>query len=410
VRSAPIEHGVRSAPIEQSVSRLGPGDACAVRRRYGLGEGPYVVYPAITHPHKNHRLLLEVMARHWTDPTLRLVLLGGGHAHALVLLNFRNFISEQLDVTLVNAGPVHTYSGMVPGVIAGHYAAQDAQIDLARLARGVGVELVQGRVVRLDPDAKEIELAGGATLRYDVVSLNLGSIPDGVVEPAIAVKPFDGFFTRWRELLDTGPKAPRIAIVGAGAGGVEVAMAMAYALDRRGMGGSVEIFTDHFSFPPGVAARIQNALQERSIPLHLDTAIASGFDATFWVTGASALPLLRDAGLTTDARGFVLVDPCLRSVSHPDVFAAGDTASLEGASLPKSGVYAVRQAPVLAENLKRVVRGMAMLDYVPQKAGLSLISCGGKYAIASRGNWSAEGRWAWWWKNWLDRRWIAKFR
>ena len=340
----------------------------------------------------------------------RLVLLGGGHAHAVVLLKFRNFNSKNLEVTLVNAGPVHTYSGMVPGVIAGHYSAKEAQIDLAHLARRAAVELVQGRVVRLDPDAKQVELAGGATLGYDVVSLNLGSMPDGLVESAIAVKPFDEFFTHWRRLLETGPKAPRIAIVGAGAGGVEIAMAMKFALDRRGMGGSVELFSDRLAFPPGVAVRIRNALHVRSIPLHLNTAIASGFDATFWITGASALPLLRDAGLKTDARGFVLVDACLRSVSHPDVFAAGDTASLERAMLPKSGVYAVRQAPVLAENLKRVLRGMALLDYVPQKAGLSLISCGGKYAIASRGNWSAEGRWAWWWKNWLDRRWIALFR
>jgi len=130
----------------------------------------------------------------------------------------------------------------------------------------------------------------------------------------------------------------------------------------------------------------------------------------FWTAGAAALPMLRESGLMTDARGYVLVDPGLRSVSHPDVFAAGDTASLEGAAVPKSGVHAVRQAPVLAENLKRVVRGMPMLDYLPQKAGLALISCGGKYAIASRGGWSAEGAWAWWWKDWLDRRWIARFR
>ncbi len=340
----------------------------------------------------------------------RLVLLGGGHAHALVLLKFRNFISTSLKVSLVSPGPVHVYSGMVPGVLAGHYAAADAQIGLAQLAREAGADLIQGRVLRLEADAKQAVLENGDSVPYDYASLNLGSVPDGLVESAIAVKPFEGFFTRWRELLETGPKAPRIAVVGAGAGGVEVAMAMKFALDRRGAGGSVELFSDRFAFLPGVTARVRKALHERSIPLHLNTAIASGFDAMFWITGASALPLLRESGLKTDARGFVLVDPSLRSVSHPDVFAAGDTASLEGAALPKSGVYAVRQAPVLAENLKRAVRGLPMLDYAPQKASLSLISCGAKYAIASRGTWSAEGQWAWWWKDWLDRRWIARFR
>jgi selenide,water dikinase len=340
----------------------------------------------------------------------RLVLLGGGHAHALVLLKFREFISKNLEVVLVSPGPVHTYSGMVPGVIAGHYAAAEAQIDLACLARNAGAEFIQGWMLRLDPAARQVELENGDRLHYDVASLNLGSVPDGPVAHATAVKPFDSFFTRWRELLEKGPRAPRIAVVGAGAGGVELAMAMKHALERRAGGGSVDLFSDQFPFSPALAARLRNALDRLSIPLRVGEAAGSGYDAMFWATGAAASPMLRESGLKTDARGYLLVDASLRSVSHPDVFAAGDNASLEGAALPKSGVYAVRQGAVLAENLKRVVRGMAMLDYVPQKASLSLISCGGKYAIASRGNWSAEGGWAWYWKDWVDRRWIASFR
>ena len=342
----------------------------------------------------------------------RLLLLGGGHAHALALLRLRNFISRNLQVTLVSPGPAHTYSGMVPGVIAGHYSAANAQIGLARLAAGAGAELKLGEVRRLDADAKQVELSSGETLDYDVVSLNLGSMPEGAGARAIAVKPFDRFIARWRELLDGGPRAPRVAVAGAGAGGVEIAMAMKFALDRRGTGGSVALFSERNDFSPALAARIRRALALLSIELRPHTLAAPdepGFDALFWVTGASALPLLRESGVKTDGRGFALVDASLRSVSHPDVFAAGDNATLLGAALPKSGVYAVRQGAVLAKNLKRIVRGMPMLDYVPQKAGLSLISCGGKYAIASRGGWSAEGRWAWWWKDWLDRRWVAKF-
>lgn len=338
----------------------------------------------------------------------RLMLLGGGHAHALVLLKFRNFISKNLHVSLVTPSPVHVYSGMVPGVVAGHYAAADAQIDLARLARDAGAELVLGRVLKLDPDAKQVELANGDRLGYDVASLNLGSMVQAPGAQAIAVKPFEVFIARWRELLERGPKKPRIAVVGAGAGGVELAMAMRFALAGNG---EVVLFDEKNPFPPGVARRIRNALDRLSIELQNRRVNAAepGFDALFWVTGASALPLLRDSGLRTDASGYVQVDASLRSVSHPDVFAAGDNASLEGAALPKSGVYAVRQGAVLAENLKRIVRGMPMLDYFPQKASLSLISCGDKYAIASRGSWSAEGRWAWWWKDWIDRRWVARF-
>jgi len=333
----------------------------------------------------------------------RLVLLGGGHAHALVLLKLREFVSKNLAVSLVTPSRVHVYSGMVPGVVAGHYSVAEAQIDLARLATRAGVELVLGSVRSLDTAAKQVVLASGDAISYDVASLNLGS-------KANSVKPFEKFIAHWQELLQRPPDARRIAVVGAGAGGVELAMAMKFAFDQQGSGGSVELFTDRLVFPPDVAARIRRALEGLSIPLHLSTAAPAGFDATFLVTGASALPLLRESGIKTDARGYVLVDAGLRSVSHPDVFAAGDNASLQGHDLPKSGVYAVRQGAVLAENLKRVVRGMPMLDYVPQESSLSLLSCGAKYAIASRGGWSAEGGWVWQWKNWVDRRWIAKFR
>ena len=340
----------------------------------------------------------------------RLLLLGGGHAHALVLREFRNFVSKNLEVILVDAGQVHTYSGMVPGVVAGHYAVAEAQIDLARLARDAGAQFIRDRVLRLDPAEKQALLENGDQVGYDVVSLNLGSAPGGLPAGALAAKPFDDFFAGWRKLCEQGPHAPRVAVVGAGAGGVELAMAMKYALEQRGTGGTVELFSDRLAFPAEVADRVRRALAERSIPLHLDAGMAPGFDANFWVTGAAPLPMLRESGLTTDARGFVLVDASLRSVSHPDVFAAGDNAALEGETLPKAGVIAVRQGAVLARNLKRVLRGMAMLDYAPQKVSLALISCGSKYAIASRGGWTAEGRWAWWWKNWLDRRWVARFR
>jgi len=339
-----------------------------------------------------------------TPGVTRILLLGGGHAHALVLRRFRKFLSKYLEVVLVSADAVHTYSGMVPGVVAGHYAAAEAQIDLARLARDAGARFVQGRVLRLDPDAKHAVLESGERLGYKVLSLNLGSAPAGLAAGAIPAKPFEAFFARWRELLEQRERAPRIAVVGAGAGGVELAMAMKFALAGRG---EVVLFSDRDVFPPAVSARVRRALGRLAIEVRAGEPAA--FDATFWVTGPAAPPMLRESGLRTDDRGYVLVDASLRSVSHPDVFAAGDNASLEGAALPKSGVYAVRQGAVLAENLKRVVRGMEMRDYVPQRASLSLISCGAKYAIASRGGWSAEGRWAWWWKDWIDRRWLRGF-
>ncbi|HEY8068020.1 MAG TPA: FAD-dependent oxidoreductase [Burkholderiales bacterium] len=354
----------------------------------------------------------------------RLLLVGGGHAHLPVLRALADFVSKNLDVKLVTPGPLHTYSGMVPGAVAGHYAVPQAQVDLARLAGRAGVELVLNSVLSFDPAEKIIDLGNGDRIPYDLLSLNLGSLPNylgvpGAVEYAIAARPFERFLGRWNALLEES-KAPRIAIAGAGAGGVELAMAMKHRLREA----EVVLFSGENSFSSGVTGRVSRSLERLSIgfrPATPVTAVESGpivvsrsgrepFHALFWAAGAAAPPLLRQSGLDCDAHGYARVDDTLRSVSHPTVFASGDTASLEGAGVAKSGVYAVRQGAVLAENLKLALLGKDLRRYVPQKESLSLISCGGKYAIASRGRWSAEGSWVWWWKNWLDRRWVARFQ
>ena len=351
----------------------------------------------------------------------RLLLLGGGHAHVQVLRGLAGFSAGNADIRLVTPNPIHIYSGMIPGIVAGHYAAAEAQIDLARLALRAGVELVLERVAAIDAGAKIVTLESGSSLEFDIASLDLGSLPNdsgvpGAREHAISAKPFESFLAHWSALLKKGV-APRVAIAGAGAAGVELAMAMRYR------GAEVVLFSDRNDFPGDVHGRILNALKRSSVDLRSNTPVravepgpvavsSSGrerFDALFWSAGAAALRWLRDSALALDGDGFVLVDPTLRSLSHSQVFAAGDCATLQVARLPKSGVYAVREGTLLAQNLRRLVEGKPLASYQPQSRQLSLISCGQRYAIASRGGWSAEGAWAWRWKDWIDRRWIARF-
>ena len=336
-----------------------------------------------------------------------------------VLRIFAGRSVNNVEIKLVTPSPIHTYSGMVPGVVAGHYAVADAQIDVAALARRARVDLILDRAVSFD--SKQVRLEKNEPLAFDLLSLNLGSIPDyvgvpGAREHAIGAKPFETFLGRWNELR---LKRPHIAVAGAGAAGVELAMAMKYA-----GAGEVSLYSDRNVLPQSVLVRILRALKGFSIDFRADTPVTAvepgptvisrggreKFDALFWAAGAAAPPLLRESGLRTDKAGFALTDSSLRSVSHPAVFAAGDTATLEAAAHPKSGVYAVRHGAVLAENLRRVARGEPLNQYRPQDQQLALISCGAKYAIASRGGWSAEGAWAWRWKDWIDRRWIARFR
>jgi len=134
------------------------------------------------------------------------------------------------------------------------------------------------------------------------------------------------------------------------------------------------------------------------------------YDELVWVTEAGGAPWLADTGLALDRTGFVVVDATLRSVTDPRIFAAGDTASNRDHPRPKAGVFAVRQGPPLAENLHRVLQGEAPLPFTPQRAFLSLVSTGDKYAIASRGRWAAEGRLVWRLKDQIDRRWMRQWQ
>lgn len=325
----------------------------------------------------------------------RVLLVGGGHAHAWVLR-----AGVQGEVTLVTPYAHHVYSGMLPGFVAGHYKLDEIRIDIAALAARAGVRLVLGRVVSLDADRRIARLEEGAELEYDLASLDVGS-DSAAPAYALAAKPFEPFMEQWLEAKD---RLRSVAVVGGGAAGVEVAMAVAHRVNAR-----ITLYSDQPMFRAGLARRIARQLARNGVELRAGVTFEEHLretgDLVIWTTGAAALPWLRASGLAVDERGFVLVDDRLRSVSHPEVLAAGDCASLRGAAHPKSGVYAVRHAPVLAANL-----GGAERRYVPQRRALALISCGDRYAIADWNGLSVEGAWVWRWKDRIDRRWVEGFR
>jgi len=344
-----------------------------------------------------------------------LLLVGAGHAHATLLSALAKAPLFGARITLVSPGGAQLYSGMLPGVIAGHYRPDEARIDIARLAEHVYAEFVQGTVEALDPATRTARLQDGRELRYDVASINVGSLTDtaipGSVEHAIGVKPFEAFMQRL-----SGSKARDVAVVGGGAAGAELAMAI------RHRGAGVSLYSDRTAFPPGLARRLAAALRHTGVdfrqgmavhaiepgPVVLAGASRQAFDLVVLATAAAPLEWPRRSGLATDERGFILVDASLRSISHPEVFAAGDCATLRDAPHPKSGVYAVRHGAVVLANLRKLLNGEALEAYRPQKRVLLLISTGARSAIAARGGWTAEGRWVWRWKDWIDRRWIRR--
>ena len=346
----------------------------------------------------------------------RILLVGAGHAHLAAL---RSFVKKPLygaRVTLVTPEARQIYSGMLPGLIAGHYGMDEVQVDVAQLCRRAFAEFTPGSLTAHDLERRKAVLEDGTELGYDLASLNAGSLVDRSLagaEHALAAKPFGSLV---RGLKQAAPG--RVAVAGAVVAGIELAMALSHR------GAAVTLYSGQSGLASAAARRAARALRRQAVDFRPGmpvTAIEPGpvviagtsrqeFDLVILATGAAPLPWLRDSGLAVDAAGFALVHDTLQSVSHPEVCAAGDCATLRAAPHPRSGVYAVRHGEVLAENLRRLLKAQPPNAYRPQRKALMLISCGARYAIAERGGWTAEGRWVWRWKDWIDRRWIESLR
>jgi selenide,water dikinase len=366
----------------------------------------------------------------------RLVLVGGGHAHVEVLRRFGLMPAAGVELVLISPDRFTAYSGMLPGLVAGHYTFQESHIDLEPLARFAKARLVYDLVVGLDAVAKVLLCDSGLTVAYDVVSLDVGAAPTRLLQGrhadvGIPVKPVAVYLAQWDQVLHAARQRPLDAVVvGGGAGGVEITLAMQHRLSqltpRTSVAFSIVSMSD--TILPGHAAAVQSIMQrtleERGIRVRLGqrverledghVVLQSGerlqADRVFWAVGAQASDWLTAAGLAIDAAGFVLVEDTLQSVSHAEVFAAGDVATMQRHPRPKSGVYAVRQGPPLAENLRRCLAGHRLEPYFPQPRALNLISTGNRYAVASWGPLCTAGAWVWRWKDRIDRKFMQRYR
>ncbi len=364
-----------------------------------------------------------------------IVLIGGGHSHVEVLRKFGMQPDPTIRLTLIARDLEAPYSGMLPGLIAGHYTHAEAHVNLRPLAKFAGAKIYHDEAIGLDLERRRVRCKNRPDVPFDFVSINVGSRPSaagvpGAMEYALPVKPVERFLEGWSQIQQrvNQTKGPfNIVVVGGGAGGVELALTMHHQL--AGLGGSVSfrIVTDSKDIlethNAGVRRRMRRVIEARNIALETSShvsavepdsiVLANGdrhtYDALVWVTNAGAAPWFAESRLATDNPGFIAVGETLQSTSHPFVFAGGDAATMVNSPRPKSGVFAVRQGPYLAENLRRAAHGKSLEPFDPQKNFLSLISTGDKNAIASRGSWSAEGALLWKLKDWIDRRWMRKY-
>ncbi|OHC71074.1 MAG: selenide, water dikinase SelD [Rhodocyclales bacterium RIFCSPLOWO2_02_FULL_63_24] len=380
---------------------------------------------------------------HAAGPVLRdIVLVGGGHSHVVVLRMFAMRPLPGVRLTLICTDTDTPYSGMLPGYIAGHYSFDAVHIDLRRLAEFAGARYYRDEVIGIDRAARQVICRQRPPVSYDALSINIGSTPrlgqvPGAAEHAVPVKPIRRFNERWLALFErvrvhAGPIT--IAVVGAGAAGVELTLAMQYrlrneltVLGRDPDGLSFHLFSAEAEILPTHNAAVRRAfesvLAQRGVTLHRTAEVSLveagrlqvrdgttlAADEIVWVTQAGGAAWLSDTGLALDEAGFIRVNETLQSETDPLIFAVGDCAAMNGHHLEKAGVFAVRMGPPLAENLRRGITGQELLPYRPQSRWLALISTGDRHAVASRGWLYARGDWVWRWKDWIDRRFMRKF-
>lgn len=370
----------------------------------------------------------------------QVLLIGGGHSHVQVLESLASTPLSGATVEVIVDKPIAIYSGMVPGYVAGQYSARELEIDVPRLCSRAGVECTVEPVAIIDAAARQIGLANGRRLDYDLASVNIGStvagldLP-GVRDSAIPTRPISELIRRTEEVVTKASNRQQegpfqVVVVGGGAGGVELAFTFLERLERAGCA-PVEAHLINSGprilegYPASLAHRAVRAATRRGIQVHCNKRVQSAeagqitldsgevwpCDALLWVTGAVSHPLFVDSGLPTDDRGFVDTRSTLQIVGYDDLFAVGDCATLiDYPATPKAGVYAVRQGPVLTNNLRASLAGRPLESYRPQNDFLTLLNLGDGSALGAKKGLSFQGRWVMRLKSWIDRRFMQRFQ
>ncbi|KAK9835460.1 hypothetical protein WJX74_000508 [Apatococcus lobatus] len=380
----------------------------------------------------------ESLAHMLGTPLLKdLVLLGGGHSHVEVLRSFGMQPMPGVRLTLITRD-IHTpYSGMLPGYVAGHYDYDSCHVDLAKLTAFAQARLINAEAIGIDTKSRRVELKGRPAFAYDVLSIDIGITPSsatpGAVSLAVPVKPIFSFVDHFHKLMMRAQNSThplKVVVVGGGAGGVELSLALHYrlGLDCPAAGHEVMVISRGTLLPGHVSTarrKFLRIMKEKGMKvmeqigvsevnpglLSLEDGRQVAFDECLWCTEAAAAPWLRQTpGLPTDDLGFISVNDYLQSDGGPpEVFACGDVSSSTSHPRPKAGVYAVRAGPPLTQNLRRYLKGEPLQPYLPQSSNLSLISTGNRYAVGDKGWLCLEGGWLYNVKDWIDSKWMAKY-
>jgi NADH dehydrogenase FAD-containing subunit len=364
-----------------------------------------------------------------------LVFVGGGHAHLTALKNLSTFTRRGHSVTLVSASPHHYYSGMGPGMLSGIYHAPEVRFHIKKMAEDRGAAFIEDKVVKIDPAGHLLSLRSGGKVAYDVVSFNtgsevpVGSIADSKQDNIVAVKPVVNLLQAKHVISEAIRKGVtwKYVVIGGGPAGVEVCSNLWRLLNvNRGEGKIVLIAGERLM--PGAPEKVRRlaleSLSGRGVEIVEGSFVKSvgqgslmltdgrtfEFDLAFVAIGIRPAPMFAESGLPTGPDGGLLVNAHLRSVAYRDIFGGGDCASLEGYTLAKVGVYAVRENPILFHNLKVALEGGKMMSFSPQTHYLLIFNMGNGRGIFWKKDWVWDGRLAFLLKDYIDRRFMKMFQ
>jgi NADH dehydrogenase FAD-containing subunit len=371
----------------------------------------------------------------------KLVFLGAGHAHLYALAAFKQAPRIDTDMHLITPFDHVVYSGMVPCMVAGHDSADDCTISIPKLLddsnKNSAIKITYAACTGIDTVTQHLHLSNGTVLHYDVLSLDTGSVMDkdvidahipGAKEHAVFLRPMEHFAKLWPQVLEHAQsRALRISVIGAGAAGIELAMALQHQLPHCHISLITGPVPPATGYSANVQKRVMQALKKRNITVLQDSVVRMDAIQLFLASGASLacdMPLLTiggqapswlaNTGMALDEHGYLAVNAFQQSTSHPNVFAAGDIASRVDTPHAKNGVFAVRAGVALHHNLHATLTKQPLKPHPIVQRNLNLISCGNKSAIASWGTnsagWTLQGHWIWRWKRVIDQRWLRLYK
>ena len=375
-----------------------------------------------------------------TLPSRDLLLIGAGHTNMHVARMWRMEPIPDAQLTLVSPFSRATYSGMLPGTLAGLYTPDDMEIDLRRFCSAGNIRLIVDDAIGLEPEMRRLHCRNRPPVRYDVASIGIGSVPDmsGVARDnprVLGIKPMATFLYRLEaqigNLLADAPdheRTTRVAVIGGGAAGVELTLCLDSLLRRRSIAASLALIDSGPRILPGyqekTADLARREFERRGVEIRINSrfreftdgrlAFVDGrtleADIVITATSATPPPVLDGFALPKAGDGFLAVRPTLQTTADLPIFVVGDTGTIVDNPVAKAGVYAVREGPVLWENIRRILQGDLLTSYEPQRGFLSLLSSGDGRAIGEYAGFSAHGQWLWRWKDYIDRRFMRMYQ